>query len=239
MGSARDADVIVIGSGMGGLAAASLLARTHGRRVLVLESHWRAGGFTHTFSRPGGYSWDVGFHHAGADVARPGMPRDVFQVTSGGALGWTKMPDPFERLVFPGFEFDVRSGGEAFRADLTAAFPAEAGAIDAYLRGVRRAAGAMTVLGPRGTAPARSALHSHAVITSHFLQPRTPVAGHYLTGADALMAGLAGAAMAGLMTAVAVAGPSTFGRVKAAARALAGPAATATAASLSAGGTPA
>jgi len=51
-------DAIVIGSGIGGLTAAALLARHAGKRVLVLERHYTAGGFTHTFRRPG-YEWDV------------------------------------------------------------------------------------------------------------------------------------------------------------------------------------
>ena len=67
----HDADVIVIGSGMGGLATAALLARLHGRKVLVLERHFRAGGFTHTFTRRGGFAWDVGVHYVG-EMGRPG-----------------------------------------------------------------------------------------------------------------------------------------------------------------------
>lgn len=150
----RDADAIVIGSGMGGLAAAAILARAHGKRVLVLERHWRAGGFTHAFSRPGGYRWDVGVHYVGAEAVRPGMARDVFQVTTGGTLQWARMPDPFERLVYPGFEFEIRSGRERFAEDLCRTFPAEAGAIRAYLRDVVRTAGLTALLGLRGTAPA-------------------------------------------------------------------------------------
>ena len=42
-------DTIVIGSGMGGMTAAALLARAR-ERVLVLEQHYTAGGFTHTFA---------------------------------------------------------------------------------------------------------------------------------------------------------------------------------------------
>jgi all-trans-retinol 13,14-reductase len=57
-------DAIVIGSGIGGLTAAVLLARHGGKRVLVLERHYEAGGFTHTFRRPG-YEWDVGLHYVG------------------------------------------------------------------------------------------------------------------------------------------------------------------------------
>ena len=64
-------DAIVIGSGIGGLTAASLLARHAGQRVLVLERHYTAGGFTHTFHRPG-YEWDVGVHYIG-QVNRPGF----------------------------------------------------------------------------------------------------------------------------------------------------------------------
>lgn len=40
-------DAIVIGSGMGGLAAAAILARHGGKRVLVLERHYMPGGYTH------------------------------------------------------------------------------------------------------------------------------------------------------------------------------------------------
>ncbi|HZY05348.1 MAG TPA: NAD(P)/FAD-dependent oxidoreductase [Anaeromyxobacteraceae bacterium] len=150
----RDFDAVVVGSGMGGLSAAALLSRLHGLRVLVLERHWRAGGFTHTFSRPGGWTWDVGVHYVGADVRRPGTLRDVLWVTTGGGLAWTRMPDPFERLVFPGFEFEIRSGRERFAEDLVRAFPAEAGAVRRYLRDVDRAASATAILGMRGTAPA-------------------------------------------------------------------------------------
>lgn len=57
-------DVIVIGSGMGGLTAAALLAEHGNRRVLVLERHYEAGGFTHTFHRPG-YAWDGAYITSG------------------------------------------------------------------------------------------------------------------------------------------------------------------------------
>jgi len=57
-------DAIVIGSGIGGLTAAVLLASHGGKRVLVLERHYEVGGFTHTFRRPG-YEWDVGLHYIG------------------------------------------------------------------------------------------------------------------------------------------------------------------------------
>jgi hypothetical protein len=41
-------DYIIVGSGLGGLTCASLLAKA-GNRVLVLEQHDIAGGATHTF----------------------------------------------------------------------------------------------------------------------------------------------------------------------------------------------
>ena len=43
-------DVVIIGSGLGGLVAGSLLAR-YGRRVIVCESHTLAGGAAHAFTR--------------------------------------------------------------------------------------------------------------------------------------------------------------------------------------------
>jgi monoamine oxidase len=61
-GESGDYDVIVIGSGMGGLACGALSAK-YGDKVLVLESHIKCGGSAHTFSRMhngGKYSFEVG-----------------------------------------------------------------------------------------------------------------------------------------------------------------------------------
>lgn len=44
--------MVVIGSGIGGLAAAAILAKA-GKRVLVLEQHTKAGGCCHTFGKDG------------------------------------------------------------------------------------------------------------------------------------------------------------------------------------------
>jgi phytoene dehydrogenase-like protein len=134
-----DFDAVVIGSGVGGLAAAALLARVEGKSILVLERHSRAGGLSQTFERKGGFRWDVGLHYVG-DLTQ-GFEGAVFRVMTGGA-SWSRMADPFERLLFPGFQFDIRAGREEFAHDLRERFPAEAGAIGRFLADVDRAAGA-------------------------------------------------------------------------------------------------
>ena len=50
-------DAIVIGSGIGGLTCAALLSKV-GKKVLVLEQHYIAGGCTHTFEDKG-YEFDT------------------------------------------------------------------------------------------------------------------------------------------------------------------------------------
>ena len=129
-------DAIVIGSGMGGLAAAALLAKHAGKRVLVLERHYTAGGFTHAFHRPG-YEWDVGVHYIGQvqDTASP--VRAAFDHITEGRLTWNPMPDVYDEIRIGGRAYEFRSGVERFRAGLLASFPGEDRAIDHYLAAVR------------------------------------------------------------------------------------------------------
>ncbi|KXZ49671.1 hypothetical protein GPECTOR_20g528 [Gonium pectorale] len=54
----HETDYVVIGSGIGGLCCAALLAK-YGYRVTVCESHYLPGGAAHSF-QVGGYSFDAG-----------------------------------------------------------------------------------------------------------------------------------------------------------------------------------
>ncbi len=60
-GAAAQYDVVVIGSGLGGLTAANILAR-EGRSVLLLEQHYKLGGMATWFKRPGGHIFDISLH---------------------------------------------------------------------------------------------------------------------------------------------------------------------------------
>ncbi|MDR0354054.1 MAG: FAD-dependent oxidoreductase, partial [Opitutaceae bacterium] len=60
-GVADEYDIIVIGSGLGGLTAANTLAKA-GHRVLLLEHHTRYGGLATWFTRKGGHTFDISLH---------------------------------------------------------------------------------------------------------------------------------------------------------------------------------
>jgi len=132
-------DVIVIGSGIGGLANAALLSKL-GHKVCVLEQHYTAGGFTHSYER-GGYEWDVGVHYIG-DVGHPkAQMRRIFDVLTEGRLQWAPMDEVYDRILIGDRRYDFVSGRERFVAELQKSFPAEAKAIERYVRLVLRVAG--------------------------------------------------------------------------------------------------
>ncbi|MCC5022639.1 MAG: NAD(P)/FAD-dependent oxidoreductase [Candidatus Synoicihabitans palmerolidicus] len=54
-------DVIVIGSGLGGLTGANYLAKA-GHNVLLLEHHYQFGGLATWFTRKGGHIFDISLH---------------------------------------------------------------------------------------------------------------------------------------------------------------------------------
>jgi all-trans-retinol 13,14-reductase len=123
-------DAIVIGSGMGGLGTAAILAKQGNRRVLVLERHYTAGGMTHMFRRPG-FEWDVGVHYVGR-MDQGGQARALMEHITEGRLQWVPMPDAYDRVRIGDDAFDYVRGTERLRAALHERFPCERQGIDRY-----------------------------------------------------------------------------------------------------------
>ena len=128
-------DAIVIGSGIGGLSTAATLSKLAEKRVLVLERHYTAGGFTQTFRRPG-YEWDVGVHYIG-DVSHPRADtRRIFDFLTDGELDWADMGEVYDRIILGDNSYNYVKGLENFRAQMHEYFPSERDAIDRYLEKV-------------------------------------------------------------------------------------------------------
>src|SRR5271165_7061129 len=108
-------DVIVIGSGIGGLACACALTRT-GHRVLVLERHFVPGGLTQTFSRQG-FTWDVGTHYLG-EMGPEDFGRRVLDWLCGGAIEFASIGPVYDTMHFPdGFEMQYARPEQALKRE--------------------------------------------------------------------------------------------------------------------------
>ncbi|MBU1284066.1 MAG: NAD(P)/FAD-dependent oxidoreductase [Gammaproteobacteria bacterium] len=126
-----DYDAIIIGSGIGGLTTAALLAKL-GKRVCVLEQHYTAGGYTHSYEREG-YEWDVGVHYIG-EVHKPWSAiRRVFDVISDGKLEWAPMDAHYDRIVIGDKTYDYVAGREEFKAEMARHFPGETAVLERYV----------------------------------------------------------------------------------------------------------
>lgn len=120
---ARTFDIIIIGSGTGGMSAASFLAQA-GKRVLLLEQHNVLGGYTHTFGRKG-YVWDVGLHYVGQVHIEGAVLNKVFRYISKDKLKWAPLDDIYDRAVFGNDEYVFPRGRENLKAKLKQYFPEE------------------------------------------------------------------------------------------------------------------
>jgi len=124
-------DTIIIGSGMGGLATAAILAK-EGQKVLVLERHYTAGGFTHIFKRKG-YEWDVGIHYIGEVQRENSILKKLFDYISDGNLNWEDMGDVYDRIIIGDKHYDFVKGVKNFKEKMTSYFPEEEQAINDYV----------------------------------------------------------------------------------------------------------
>ncbi|XP_028710992.1 all-trans-retinol 13,14-reductase [Peromyscus leucopus] len=131
-------DAVVIGSGIGGLASAAILAKA-GKRVLVLEQHSKAGGCCHTFGK-NGLEFDTGIHYIGK-MQEGNIGRFILDQITEGQLDWVPMDSPFDIMILEGpggrKEFPMYTGRKEYIQGLKEKFPKEEAVIDKYMELVK------------------------------------------------------------------------------------------------------
>ncbi|MBW1668770.1 MAG: NAD(P)-binding protein [Deltaproteobacteria bacterium] len=114
--------VIVIGSGAGGLSAALSLSK-NGFSVLLLEAMPSFGGYLNPFRR-GPYRFDTGLHYLGQLGEGQPFRRLLETLGISEKVGFIELdPDGFDRYIFPDYEFRLCKGKERAKQRLMRDFP--------------------------------------------------------------------------------------------------------------------
>lgn len=150
----QDIDHVIVGSGLSGLYLGSLLSKL-GRRVLILEQHYVAGGCTHTF-KDQGFEFDTGVHYVGQATQLQAMMdfgagrQGAFTMRRSGAEDGTNV---YNEIHVGGKAFRFRPGRENFIQDLVAKFPEEEVAIRSFFREVLLGVAAMGLVTSKQMVP--------------------------------------------------------------------------------------
>lgn len=123
-------DVVIIGSGLGGLVCGSLLAH-EGKSVLVLERQAQPGGCMQSYQRDG-LSFDTGFHYVGG-LSEGQQLHCVFSHLGLMQLPWVHLDaDGFDRVTIGHQTFPLAEGYDHFADTLGEYFPKEKKALHRY-----------------------------------------------------------------------------------------------------------
>ncbi|HJH70050.1 MAG TPA: NAD(P)/FAD-dependent oxidoreductase [Bacteroidaceae bacterium] len=123
-------DVIIIGSGLGGLACAHILSKA-GKSVLVLEKEVQPGGCLQSYIR-NGFVFDTGFHYVGG-LAEGQSLYAMFKMLGLENLPWRRMDEAFDRIQIGNQKFSFLQGYDNFMGNLQKSFPDEREALKQYI----------------------------------------------------------------------------------------------------------
>jgi phytoene dehydrogenase-like protein len=122
-------DVIIIGSGLGGLTAGAKLSK-EGKKVLVIEQHNRPGGCATTFRR-GDYTLEVGLHEMDGPGQRDMKNRVFTDLDVLTNIEFLRVPE-FYRFINESYTVTIPHEAETARQRLSELFPDEVTGINAY-----------------------------------------------------------------------------------------------------------
>jgi len=123
-------DVAVIGGGLGGLTAANILANKFGRKVVLLEQHFKLGGLATWFNRKG-HIFDVSLH--GFPVGMIKTCRRYWSKEIADSI--VQLPDI--RFKNPQFSFSTTFDTEDFTDKLVTQFGLEKSTVDSFFKTAR------------------------------------------------------------------------------------------------------
>lgn len=131
-------DVVIIGSGLGGLVTANIMAK-EGYSVCVLEKNQQFGGNLQTFSRDKAI-FDTGVHYIGGLDKGQNLYRYFNYLGIMDELKLCKMDESFDVVTFENDsnEYSYNQGYESFSKTLLKAFPNEKQAIHTYTETLKK-----------------------------------------------------------------------------------------------------
>lgn len=126
-------DVIVVGAGLGGLSAATIMAR-RGYDTLLLERHNVPGGYSTSFVR-GRFEFEAALHEL-SDIGtdeRPGVLKKLLDYLGVSKhVEFVQSPSLY-RSVFPDLDITLPKGKEAYMTTMCDRFPHEADGIRRFM----------------------------------------------------------------------------------------------------------
>jgi len=125
-------DVIIIGSGIGGMACGAALSKK-GLKVLILEQHYLPGGFTHMFGRHG-FTWDTGVHITG-EMAPDEIMGKILNYLTNNEVEMISTGTPYETFSFEGdAPYFIPPNTAKYMDSLKKRFPGDHNKIDRYFK---------------------------------------------------------------------------------------------------------